>query len=197
MGASKQKTSTTAAGPGFNELSAEGPGRVEDQYQADMSNPSRLAPQAQGYLGGVLQGNYLDPSSNPHLSALTDSIWGSVAPQVSSVFSRSGRGTSANDSGLAGALTRGFTSALAQPLFAQYNQERGLQQQAAGMAPSIDAVQSLPLEQYLERMRGLSTLAQKGTTTQSQSPLQTIAGLGLTAAGMFGSQGFGPYLFGK
>ena len=189
MGSSSQKTrtSTTASGPGFGQLSQFGPERVEQQYQSDVNDPNRLAPQAQGYLGNVLQGNFLDPSSNPHLGNLTSSIWESVAPQVSSVFSRAGRGTSANNSGLGGALTRGFTSALAQPLFAQYGQERGLQQQAAQMAPAIDATQGLPLEQYLERMRNMATLAQQGTskTTQRADPVQTIAGTALTAASLF------------
>jgi hypothetical protein len=196
VGASKQKSTMTASGPGFGQLSAEGPGRIEDQYQSDISNPNRLVPQATSYAGDVLSGQYLNPASNPHLGNLTNSIWESVAPQVSSVFSRAGRGTSANNSGLAGALTRGFTSAMAQPLFAQYGQERGFQQQAAGMAAPLDAAGSLPLEQYLERMKGLATLGQTGTQTTSGSPLQTIAGLGLTAAGMFGSGGFGNYLFG-
>jgi hypothetical protein len=170
-------------------LSETGPGRIEQQYQADMANPNRLAPQASGYLSRVLGGQYLDPNTNPHLGALTSSIWESVAPNVTAMFSRAGRGTSASDSGLAGALTRGFTSAMAAPLFSQYNTERGLQQQAAGMAGSVDATASLPLEQYLERMRSLATLGQQGTSSQTASPLQTIAGLGLTAAGMFGGGG--------
>jgi hypothetical protein len=167
-------------------LSETGPGRIEQQYQADMNSPNRLAPQASSYLSRVLGGQFLDPSTNPHLGALQSSIWESVAPNVTSIFSRAGRGTSASDSGLAGALTRGFTSAMAAPLFAQYGQERGMQQQAAGMAGSVDATASLPLEQYLERMRSLATLGQQGTTTSSPSPLQTIAGIGLTAAGMMG-----------
>jgi hypothetical protein len=167
-------------------LSDTGPGRIEQQYQADMNSPNRLAPQASSYLSRVLGGQFLDPNTNPHLGALQSSIWESVAPNVTSIFSRAGRGTSASDSGLAGALTRGFTSAMAAPLFAQYGQERGMQQQAAGMAGSVDATASLPLEQYLERMRSLATLGQQGTTTSSPSPLQTIAGIGLTAAGMFG-----------
>jgi hypothetical protein len=184
-----------ASGPGMGQLSSMGPGRIEDQFQSDMADPDRLVPQARGYAGDVLSGKYLDPSTNPHLGALTSSIWESVAPNVSSMFSRAGRGTSANDSGLAGALTRGFTSALAGPLFNQYNTERGLQQGAAGMSAPLDAASSLPLEQYLERMRSLATLGEKGSTTATGSPLQTIAGLGLTAAGMFGSGGLGPYLF--
>jgi hypothetical protein len=176
-----------ASGPGMSALSAEGPGRIEQQYQSDMSDPNRLVPQASSYLGGVLRGDYLNPSSNPHLGALSSSIWEQVAPNVSSVFSRAGRGTSASDSGLAGALTRGFTSAMAQPLFAQYNQERGLQQQAAGLSAPLDAASSLPLEQYLERMRSLATLGQQGTSTTTASPstLQILAGLGSMGAGMF------------
>jgi hypothetical protein len=166
-------------------LSSVGPGRIEDAYQASISDPNRLAPQASGYLSRVLSGQYLDPNTNPGLGALSRSIWETVAPNVESVFSRAGRGTSDTDSGLAGALTRGFTSALAAPLFAQYGQERGFQQSAAGMAPSLDAVSSLPLDQYLERMRSLATLGQQGTTTATASPLQTIAGLGLIGGSLF------------
>jgi hypothetical protein len=191
MGSSRQKTetSTMASGPGMRDLKLHGPARVEAQYQADMNDPNRVAPQAQGYLGNVLSGQYLNPASNPHLGALQQSIWEGVAPAVSSVFSRAGRGSSASDSGLGGALTRGFTSAMAQPLFAQYNQERGFQQQAAQMAPAADATASLPLEQYLERMRAMAQLGQRGTSTTTQTPsaLQTIAGIGLTAAGIGGT----------
>jgi hypothetical protein len=189
MGQAKTKTSSIASGPGMGDLTANGPGRINDQYNADMANPNRLAPQAQSYLSGVLGGQYLDPSSNPHLGALSDSIWESVAPNVSSVFSRAGRGSSANNSGLGGALTRGFTSAMAQPLFAQYNAERGFQQQAAGMAGQVDAMQGMPLEQYLERMKGLATLGQSGKQTQTPSALQTIAGIGLTAGSLLGGGG--------
>ena len=187
MTTSRQTTSQTASGPGFSQLSGAGPGRVEDQYRSDTANPSRLVPQATGYLGNVLGGQYLNPASNPHLGDLTRSIQESVFPAVTSVFGRGGRGNSANDSGLAGALTRGLTSAWAPHMFNQYNTERGLQHQAAGLAGPMDAAASLPLEQYLERMRGLSTLGQTGEQTMTASPLQTIAGLGLTAAGMFGS----------
>lgn len=193
MGQSKQtsRIDTGPWGPTQGPLTSNALPRIEEQYQSDISDPNRLAPQARGYVGDVLGGKYLDPSTNPHLGALSSSIWGQVAPQISSVFSRAGRGTSANASGLGGALTQGFTSALAQPLFNQYNIERGLQQDAAGMAAPLDAASSLPLEQYLERLRGLAALGQKGTstTTATASPLQTMAGIGLTAAGMFGSRG--------
>jgi hypothetical protein len=95
-------------------------------------------------------------------------------------------------------MASGLASGLAPTLAGLYSQERGFQQQAAGMAPSLAAVQNLPLDQMLERLRGIGSLGQKGTTTTttSGSPLQTIAGLGLTAAGVFGNGGFGPFLFG-
>lgn len=189
MTTSRQTTNQIASGPGMGQLTSQGPGRIEDQYQTDIANPNRLVPQASSYTSNVLSGQYLNPASNPHLGALTDSIRESVFPAVSSVFSRAGRGTSANDSGLGGALTRGFTSAMAAPLFNQYNTERGLMHNAAAMAAPLDAAGSLPLEQYLERARMLATLGQKGTQTTTGSPLQTIAGLGLTAAGMFGAGG--------
>jgi hypothetical protein len=191
MGSSKQKTSTMASGPGMGQLTADGPGRVEAQYQTDINDPNRASPVARDYITRTLRGDYLDPSTNPHLGDLSRSIWEQVAPNVTSTFSRAGRGTSASDSGLGGALTRGFTSAMAAPLFQQYGQERGLQHSAASMAASADATASLPLEQYLERMRALAGLGQKGTTTSTASPLQTIAGIGLTAAGMFGGGGAG------
>ena len=197
MGQSKQTSRVDMGpwGPTQGPLTSNALPRIESQYQSDVADPSRLVPQARSYVSDVLGGRYLDPSSNPHLGALTSSIWESVAPQVTSMFSRAGRGTSASDNGLAGALTRGFTSALAQPLFAQYGQERGLQQGAAGMSAPLDAASSLPLEQYLERMRGLAALGQKGatSTTMTGSPLQSIAGIGLSAAGALGSLGWKPF----
>jgi hypothetical protein len=184
MTTSTQKTSQTAAGPGFSQLSQVGPGRVEGAYQADLNNPNRLQPQAQSYVSNVLGGQYLNPASNPHLSGLSNAIWDQVAPNVNSVFGRGGRTGSADH---AGALSRGFTSALAPHLFNQYNTERGLMHNAAQISPALDAAGNLPLEQYLERMRNMSTLAQKGQQSQTPSTLQTLAGIGMTAAGMFGA----------
>ena len=178
---SRQTSNTTASGPGFSQLSGAGPGRIEDQYTSDNANPNRLVPQAQGYLSNALSGQYLNPATNPHLGALSDSIRSSVFPAVNAQFGRGGRtGSDAH----AGTLTGAFTNALAPHLFNQYNTERGFQHSAAGMAGPLDAAGSLPLEQYLERMRSMATLGQK--STQTASPRQTIGGIGLTAAGMFG-----------
>lgn len=88
-----------------------------------------------GYLNDVIGGKYLD-AQNPHLQQLTDSIKSQVMPNVNAQFSNAGMVGSTMHQG---SLARGMSDALATPLFAQYNTERGLQQQAAGMLPGIDA----------------------------------------------------------
>jgi len=188
-----QKQTTGPWGPTHQPLEEQGIPRIEAQFQTESNDPNRLVPQAQGYARNVLSGNFLDPASNPHLSSLTGAIREAVFPAVSSVFSRAGRGNSASDSGLAGSLTRGFTSAMAGPLFNQYNAERGMMQQTAGMSGALDAAGSQPLDQYLQRMAQLASLGQKGTTLSSATPsaLQVIAGLGLTGSSMMKSMGGG------
>lgn len=92
---------------------------------------SPLNAAAGGYLQNVLGGQYLN-AANPNDSALWDSIQNKVLPGVNSQFSMAGRyGSGAH----AGALSEGLTNAYAPYAFNQYNQERGLQQQAASMAP--------------------------------------------------------------
>lgn len=92
------------------------------------------ASNSMGYLNDVIGGKYLD-AGNPHLAALTDSIRSQVMPSINSQFSAAGMNGSTLHQG---SLARGMTDALAAPLFQQYNAERGLQQQAAGMLPTID-----------------------------------------------------------
>lgn len=176
MGASKQTQHTTTApwGPTQGPLT-EAIGRVENQYQSDINDPNRLVPQARGYVSDVLGGRYLDPASNPHLAALTSSITDPIQASLSAQFGRAGRGNSGD---AARYISQGMTAGLAQPLFAQYNQERGLQQGAAGMSGPLDAAASLPLEQYLERLRGIGSMGSEGTAVSktSMSPAQIIIG---------------------
>ena len=187
MGQSKQ-TSRVNMGPWgpTQEPLQTGIGRIEDQYQTDVANPNRLVPQATGYTSDVLSGSYLSPTTNPHYADLVKSISDPIRSQTAAMFGRAGRGTSASSSGLAGAVTRNLATGLAPTLAGMYGAERGIMEGAAGRAPALDATASLPLEQYLERLRALGSLGQKGTTTTtgSPSPLQTIAGIGLTAAGL-------------
>lgn len=86
------------------------------------------------YLNDVIGGKYLD-AQNPHLAQLTDSIKSQVMPSLNAQFSNAGMVGSTQHQG---SIARGMSDAFAQPLFDQYNNERGLQQQAAGMLPTID-----------------------------------------------------------
>lgn len=163
---------------------------ITSQYQADKANP--LVGQAQDYVSDTLSGNYLSPSTNPHLGDLIKSISDPITANVSSMFSRAGRGTSASSSGLAGALSSGLASGLAAPLFSQYNTERGLQQGAAQMAPAMSAASSIPLDQMIQRLSILGGLGRQGTTrgtstTESQpSTMQTVTGALMTGLGLMG-----------
>jgi hypothetical protein len=95
---------------------------------------SPLNQAASGYLQGVLGGDYLN--GGPGQDRLFESIQSRVTPAVSSNASLAGRtGSGAHE----GVLTRELTNAYAPIALSRYMQERGLQQQAAGMAPQIAA----------------------------------------------------------
>ena len=184
MGSSKQtqKTDVGPWGPVQGALKDTLP-ELQQGYQQFQNNP--LIGQAQQYTSDVMSGQFLDPSTNPHLGALTKAITDPIQSGVSAQFSRAGRGTSASASGLGGAMTQAMTSGLAAPLFNQYNAERGMQQHAAQMAPGMAAQDVAPIEWYTGQLAGLGSLGQKGTTTTKSSPSlgQTIGGIGMTALG--------------
>jgi hypothetical protein len=95
-------------------------------------NGSSLNNASAGYLGGVLNGNYLKPG-NPYQDALNKSIADSVIPNVDAQFSLAGRyGSPAQ----AASLTSALADAIAPSVYGNYQQERGNQQAAAGMAPN-------------------------------------------------------------
>ena len=103
------------------------------ENRALMGNPLNFG--AQNYANSVLQGDYLN-QGNPYIGQLTQSISDQITPQVQSAWA------GANRSGGAGqteALSRGMTNALAPYMFGNYQQERGMQQQAMGAAPGLAA----------------------------------------------------------
>jgi len=118
-----------------------------------------LNAQAGGYLGDVVGGKYLGGQS---LSGISDSLWSQVQPRVNSAAGLVGRGGSGAHEGVLG---REFTNALAPYAFNQYNQERGMQQQAAmGMPGFTGATQG---QDYLNA----GMLGQVGQQQQQQSQL--------------------------
>jgi hypothetical protein len=96
-------------------------------------NGSPVNAAAGGYLQGVLGGDYLR-QGNPYQGALNQSIYDAVIPTVESQFSLGGRyGSPAMGS----EMTRQIADAIAPSAYGNYQQERGNQQAAAGMAPSV------------------------------------------------------------
>jgi len=169
--------------------------QIEQQYQQDKGG--NLMPQASNYLSGVIGGDYLNPSSNPHLGALTKAVMDPIQAQLSAQFSRAGRGNSGD---AARYISQGMTSGLAAPLFQQYNTERGLQQGAAAMAPGMDAAGSQALDQYLQRLGALGSAFKEtsstGTQTTTPSLGQTLGGLGMMGIDLMGGGGMGSVLGG-
>lgn len=164
--------------------------KIEGQYEQDKANP--LVGQGQDYLSGAIGGNYLNPATNPHLGALTSSITDPIQAQLSAQFGKAGRGGSGD---AARYVSEGMTRGLAAPLFSQYNTERGLQQNAAQMAPAMSAAGSLPLDQMIQRLTSISATGKKGTTstTQETDPgwANTASGAALLALGMIPGAGPG------
>jgi hypothetical protein len=99
-----------------------------------LNNP--LLASSQGEINKILQGNYLDPSSNPYLSQLYEQMAGDVTSGVQSQFSKAGRlGSAANQSVLAREL-----GDLANKVYApNFQAERDKMFQATQLAPQLAA----------------------------------------------------------
>lgn len=193
MGSSTQKQTQSSSsnpwGPTQGALTS-AVGDIQGQYATDKANASNnLTSQASNYLSGAINGNYLDPNTNPNLGALTKAVTDPIQSSLSAQFSRAGRGNSGD---AAQYISQGMTSGLAAPLFNQYNTERGLQQSAAAMAPSMDAAGSQALDQYLQRLQGLGSMggSSSGTSTTTSTPSTAsmigsgaLMGLGLLSGG--------------
>jgi hypothetical protein len=95
---------------------------------------SPLLGQAQGYTSDVLGGKFTDPSSNPFMANISDSVMSAIRPGVDSMFAQGGRAGSPSH---AEALGRGVSRGIAPYLFNEYGRERGFQESAANRAPGL------------------------------------------------------------
>lgn len=133
----------------------------------------QLAP-GNDYLKSVLGGNYLN--SNPYVNQMAGYAGQQAANQVNSTFGAAGRtGGGANQMDLA----RGVAQGEMQPLMQNYQNERGMQQQAAGMLPNY----------YASQFSGYQPLAQTSQTA-GQLPYygsQSLNGMGSLFSG-YGTQ---------
>lgn len=155
---------------------------IQQQFQNTQNSP--LWQGAKDWATRTMDPSFVDPRNNPYFQGALDDTLGSVRGNTAAMFSRAGRGTSNNASGLGGYFTDTATRALAPTLAGMYQQNQGLQAGAAGMAPSL--VADPALQQYLQNVSGLAGLGQNGTTTTTASPstlqmISGIAGMGLGA----------------
>jgi len=129
-------------------------GYSRDAFDA-MANRARggnpLMGQAQGEVGRILSGDYLDPNNNPGfqgaLSAavrpITDAFRNEVMPGIDSSFSAAGRyGSGMQGQAYSDAnqdLARGIGDVSSNMAFNNYGMERGNMMNALGMAPGFAA----------------------------------------------------------
>ena len=99
-----------------------------------LNNP--LLGSSQTEINKILQGDYLTPTSNPHLQDLYNQMAGDVTSGVQSQFTKAGRlGSSANQETLARELGNLATNVYAP----NYQQERANMMAATQLAPSLAA----------------------------------------------------------
>ncbi len=158
MGKKSSKTKTTTEPPSWAKPILQNAGNTilntvtgnQGNLNSLSSNLSGLLPQiqsaalntsglnsGQSYANNVLGGQYLN--SNPYVENLAHQAEQDAGNAVNSTFSRAGRSSSYGNQE---ALAQGVAQAGNQVRFQNYQNERGLQNQAAGMLPSYQAART-------------------------------------------------------
>lgn len=184
------------------------------QARAIGGNP--LLGSAQNEINSILQGNYLNPQSNPFLQGVANQVSDDVTSRVNSQFTKAGRlGSGANQE----ILTRELADAQNRLYADNFAQERNRQFQATQLAPQLaqadyddinalsnvgqtreslemaklqDAIGRFDFEQqrpFLKLREYLGTLgANVPTTTASTQPVFRNTGAGLLGGAMTGAK---------
>src|SRR5262245_8982316 len=163
---------------------------AQDAMQAGLA-PGGIVNKAQGFMGDVLGGKFLDPASNPYLQPYAQQVIGDVTNQFNSMMGRAGRGNFTGGDAQS-QLAQGITAAAAPIYLNQYNQGMSQLQNMALAAPAFNvAAYGSPTEWANQQFIGLSGTGKSGTTrtdeTSTPSTLSSIAGTALTALGAFSS----------
>jgi hypothetical protein len=121
---------------------------------------SQLLGQGQGVVSDTLQGNYLNPDSNPYLKNTFNRAADLTRTRLASEFAGSGRDLSASAPARSDEL-----QTLASNIYGgNYQAERDRQQNAVGQARSLD-----PLNMFIDRLGGIIPGA--GGTSRSTQPV--------------------------
>jgi hypothetical protein len=167
---------------------------VADSYK----NPL-LSQDATNQFRSTINGDYLNPASNPFLGQYVNDALGLVKSNFAGQYGGQAGGNLGN-SGYQEMLTRTLANT-ALPIYANaYNTERQNQLQASQMAPAMDAAPFAPLREYSAILQN----APGGSTTTSQpfftNPAAGALGVALAGGQLFGMmggrQGTNPFSFG-
>lgn len=110
------------------------------------TNGSPVDTAAQTFATKTLNGDFLDPSTNPALQGVFNNIASKVIPAVNAQFENAGRsGSPLQGLNLASQLTQSYSPFV----FDTYNQARQQQAQVAALSPSISGVDYTNLSQLL------------------------------------------------
>ncbi len=126
--------------------------------------------QAQGYIGDVLGGKFLDPSNNPGIMGILNRTRSDVTNDVNSQFSMAGRYGSGAHTGV---LTDKLADAENNVLYNAYNTERGYQNDAATIPAQI---QNQTLAQLLQSSGLGAELPYTGTNSLANSLAALFSG---------------------
>jgi hypothetical protein len=194
MSSSKKSSTTTYDTAGLKEARPYVVGQLGRTDEAYGNMQAGLQPGGMVGMGGdfmrnVLQGQYLDPASNPYLQKYAQGAIGDVTNQFNTMMGRAGRGNFTGGDAQQN-LAQGIMSAAAPIYFNAYNQGMGQLQNMALAAPSYNvAAYGAPAEWANQQFIGLSGTGKSGTekTTSTSSPsvLSSIAGAALTGLGAF------------
>lgn len=157
----------------------------------------------------TLAGDFLSPSSNPWLQQAFDSGADALQGRLGSQFAAAGRNVGPSAGGaFQGATAQGLSSLAGDIFGGNYQQERGRQMQAMGMAPALDAGIMSGINAQLmggdmldqqgwDRLNNytntISQLASPFSVNTSTQPLYRNKLAGLAGGAMAGAQIGGPW----
>jgi hypothetical protein len=122
--------------PQLQALQSQLTGSIIPGIQRSIDQTGKNLQPGYGYIDSTLGGKYLN--SNPYTQAMAQFAGQQAGNAVNSAFSSAGRTGSGNH---ATDLARGVDQAANQVLFQNYQNERGLQNQAAGLLPGYTSAQ--------------------------------------------------------
>lgn len=144
---------------------------------------------SEDYYKNVLDGDYLN-EGNPYVGQVQQAVMDSVMPGINATFARSGMtGSTVHQNQLATGLSNG----MAQPLFANYENERNRQMSAAGALPGMMRQRGLDqimagsvTDQHRQNILNARMAAFNEARDRPMAVIQSGLPMLLQAGGMFG-----------